>query len=291
MSNEKQYVIDRIINNNVIASKDQESEIVLMGKGISFKKKVGDFVDNERIEKVFALKGREKTRYMDIIENISSEYIDLAVNILDYAQKQLGVKTTSISYITLADHMASAVERSQSGVPLTNQMLNEVRRFYPREFEIGVRAIEKTNQLYNVDLPIDEAGFIAFHIMNLSGVGIDRANDQSVKLIQKVIEVVESYFEVNLDQNSIYYERFLTHLKYFSSRVFSDKDKKEYGKKNDFVYRMMKVQFPEATRCVELVSEYMDYNYKIKVNDEEKGYLIIHINNLIEKSKIVTRPG
>ena len=291
MSNEKRYIIDRIINNNVIASKDHESEIVLMGKGISFKKRIGDCVDNNRIEKVFVLKGREKTRYMDIIENISSEYIDLAVNILDYAQKKLGVKTSSISYITLADHMASAVERTRSGIPLTNQMLNEIRRFYPREFEIGIRAIEKTNALYKIELPIDEAGFIAFHIMNLSGAGINHANDQSVKLIQKVIEVVESYFEITLNQNSVYYERFLTHLKYFSARVFSDKEKREFDKKNDFVYRMMKVQFPETTCCVELVGEYMEYNYKIKVNDEEKGYLIIHINNLLEKSKIVTKAG
>ena len=291
MLNKKQYIINRIINNNVIASKEQESEIVLMGKGLSFKKKVGDYIDSDQIEKIFVLKGREKMRYMDIIENISSEYIDLAVDILDYAQKKLKVKTTSISYITLADHMASAVERTQKGVPLTNQMLNEIRRFYPREFAIGIKALEKTNELYNITLPIDEAGFIAFHIMNLSGAGMDPASEQSMKLIQKVIEIVESYFEVHLDQDSIYYERFLTHLKYFSSRVFLDKERREDNKKNDFVYRMMKVQFPKATQCVELVGEYLDYNYEVKVNDEEKGYLIIHINNLLKKSKMVTKLG
>ncbi|TDW16450.1 BglG family transcriptional antiterminator [Breznakia blatticola] len=289
MLNEKGYVISRIINNNVVASHDKDSEIVLMGSGISFKKKVGDFVDKDKVEKEFVLKGREKTRYMDIIENINSDFIDLAVNILDYAEEQLGVKTTTIAYISLADHLANAVERAQNHILLPNQMLNEVKRFYPNEFAIGLKAIRKANELYEIELPLDEAGFIAFHILNLAGVDINKPTSDSVMLIKKVIEIVETYFEFTLDQESVYYERFLTHLKYFSSRVFAENDV-EYGDK-DFVYRMMKVQYPETTKCVELISEYLDFNYKIEVNNEEKGYLIIHINNLLDKSKIVTKPG
>lgn len=289
MLNEKGYVISRIINNNVVASHDKDSEIVLMGSGISFKKKVGDFVDKDKVEKEFVLKGREKTRYMDIIENINSDFIDLAVNILDYAEEQLGVKATTIAYISLADHLANAVERAQNHILLPNQMLNEVKRFYPNEFAIGLKAIRKANELYEIELPLDEAGFIAFHILNLAGVDINKPTSDSVMLIKKVIEIVETYFEFTLDQESVYYERFLTHLKYFSSRVFAENDA-EYGDK-DFVYRMMKVQYPETTKCVELISEYLDFNYKIDVNNEEKGYLIIHINNLLDKSKIVTKPG
>ena len=45
------------------------------------------------------------------------------------------------------------------------------------------------------------------------------------------------------------------------------------------------MQYPEITKCVELVQEYLDYNYQIEVSTEEKGYLIIHINNLLIKTR------
>ena len=44
--------IYKIINNNIISAKDEnDSEIILMGKGLGFNKKKGDIVDEENIEK------------------------------------------------------------------------------------------------------------------------------------------------------------------------------------------------------------------------------------------------
>lgn len=48
------WIIERIINNNVIsASNKQGLEVILTGKGIGFQKKVGDTVDDKKIERVF----------------------------------------------------------------------------------------------------------------------------------------------------------------------------------------------------------------------------------------------
>ncbi|PEN06946.1 transcription antiterminator BglG, partial [Bacillus wiedmannii] len=51
--------IHKILNNNVVCTmKDNETEVVLMGRGLGFQKKVGDAIDESKIEKTFVLETR-----------------------------------------------------------------------------------------------------------------------------------------------------------------------------------------------------------------------------------------
>lgn len=130
MSEKSRYFISRIINNNVISSMDSENnEVVLMGKGISFNKHIGELVDVTRIEKVFVLKDKEKLHYMDVIENMEPQYLEDAVHILDEAAVIINIHITPISYITLADHISSAVDRCRNGIFIPNAMLTELKNF------------------------------------------------------------------------------------------------------------------------------------------------------------------
>ena len=47
--------IEKILNNNVVVIIDEGVEKVVMGRGLAFKKSVGDPVDEAVINKVFAL--------------------------------------------------------------------------------------------------------------------------------------------------------------------------------------------------------------------------------------------
>lgn len=50
-------IIEKIFNNNAIIAKDSgKDELVVMGRGIGFKKSPGDPVDVSLIEKTFVLK-------------------------------------------------------------------------------------------------------------------------------------------------------------------------------------------------------------------------------------------
>ncbi|MBL4934984.1 PRD domain-containing protein [Clostridium sp. YIM B02515] len=215
------FKITRIINNNVLTSKDHQNEVVLMGKGIAWNKKVGDVVEEKNIEKIFTLKENEKSRYLDFIEQIDSSFFEMAIEILDESQKETGIEPNPIAYLMLADHISSAVERSKMGINLVNENLNEIKRFHSKEFNVGKAALDKIEAKYDVRLKLDEAGFIAHHLINVLGSTDEETNRN--QFIQKIIELVENYFEITLDKESIPYERFLTHLRYFSSRIFSKK--------------------------------------------------------------------
>ena len=69
--------IYKILNNNVIVSKNEhDKEIIAMGKGIAFKKKVGEHIEDELIDKVYTL---------------SDEVSSKLVNFCLVSAKQLGV--------------------------------------------------------------------------------------------------------------------------------------------------------------------------------------------------------
>ena len=52
-------VIEKVINNNVVSSWDDEgNELIIMGRGIGFQKKPGGFIRDGEIEKVFRLESR-----------------------------------------------------------------------------------------------------------------------------------------------------------------------------------------------------------------------------------------
>lgn len=49
-------IIKQIFNNNIVSTVDDKNqELLILGRGIGFKFKVGDEIDEERIEKVFRL--------------------------------------------------------------------------------------------------------------------------------------------------------------------------------------------------------------------------------------------
>lgn len=58
--------IIKIFNNNSIAAlSDELGDIILTGSGIGFQKKIGDLVDESRIEKRISLKKKLKSVYVE----------------------------------------------------------------------------------------------------------------------------------------------------------------------------------------------------------------------------------
>ena len=50
--------INKIINNNIVSSADQNGrELIVMGRGIGFGKKPGQKIDEESVEKIFRITG------------------------------------------------------------------------------------------------------------------------------------------------------------------------------------------------------------------------------------------
>ena len=69
----------------------------------------------------------------------------------------------------------------------------------------------------------DEAAFIAMHIVSAElGSGSNVDVNKITKLINAVLQIVRIHFKIEFNEKSISYERFLTHLKFFATRVFDN---------------------------------------------------------------------
>lgn len=258
-------------------------EIVVMGKGIGFKRCSGEILDESKIEKIFRLEDQASTeRLKTLVQEIPLEFMIISDKIINHAQQKLGKKLNEVIYITLTDHLYFAVERNRKGFDIKNGLLWEIKRLYKGEFQVGKEALEIIKNSIGIELPEDEAGYIALHIVN------GELNDEMpnivnmTKLIQEVLNIVKYYFKINFDEESLTYYRFVTHLKFFAQRVFHEANLEH---DEDYLFETVMNQEPKAYECTELIRDYMVDKYQHDLSKSEMLFLTIHIARLQKASK------
>ncbi|MDF2904096.1 MAG: transcription antiterminator LicT [Bacillus sp. (in: firmicutes)] len=274
--------IARVYNNNVISVfNEKNEELVVMGRGLAFQKKPGDFVDEEKIEKIFTLKNNDiSERFKTLLYEVPIEYMEVTEEIIKLAKSRLGKKLNDTIYISLTDHIHFAVDRNQKGYDIKNALLWEIKRFYKEEFYIGMEALKLINEKLGVLLPEDEASFIAMHIVN-SGLNEEMPNVAKItRVMQDILNIVKYHYKINFDEESLNYFRFVTHLKFFAQRLYS----KNYIEDDDpFLYESFKQKHKEAIECTEKINDYIQNQFEYSLSNNEKLYLAIHIQRVVNR--------
>ena len=273
--------ISRVIGNNFVCVTDADGrEVILRGLGIGFKKKPGDLVPPNRIEKIYDLRDPEKsTRLMELLADVPPEFLDVSTEIIEAAQQAIGRRLSENIYITLTDHICFAVERLRTGVDYPNQLLWEITNFYPGEFAVGCRALDIIEQRLGYRLSQDEAGFIALHIVNAEIDGKMSDMVRITELIRRITATVQDYYGVKLDEHSLDYGRFITHLKFLGQRITQNK----YTHEDDTVFQSMIVRrFGHDYRCAERIRDDLRQAFGIGLPPEEMTFLTIHLHRLAQ---------
>ena len=106
-------IIKRLLNNNVVITEDKNGEeIIVMGKGIGYQKSRGDAIDSNKVNKIFRIANEDiSNKLQELLHNIPIEHMRLSGEIIDYAEQKLGKKLNEGIYISLSDHMYTAIQR------------------------------------------------------------------------------------------------------------------------------------------------------------------------------------
>lgn len=279
-------IINRILNNNVvITSDDNGEETIVMGKGIGYQKSKGDIIDKEKINKVFKISNREVSdKFQELFNKIPIEHMKLSGEIIEFAESKLNKKLNEGIYISLSDHTYTAIKRIKNNITVKNALLWEIKRFYKKEFEIGLKALELIEEKTNIKLPLDEAGFIALHIVNAQ-LDIEQPKIQEItKLIEEILTIVRINFRIEFNEDSVFYYRFITHLRYFAQRLFSNKT---YNSDTDEeLVNIIKIKYAKEFECVNKIKTFISKKYNYELSNDEYVYLTIHIAKVIEDSKL-----
>ncbi len=278
-------LIDKIYNNNVVQSKDEQGhEIVVMGRGIAFGRKPGDKVEADKVEKTFTQIDRQMTsKLVSLLTEIPIDYFQLVEQIIKDAKIRLGKKLNDNLIITLTDHIFFATKRIREGIIVRNGLLWETKRIYPEEFAIGKQALQQVEARYQVSLPEDEAAFIALHLINAQlGEELPTVVEMT-KIMKNILEIVRMHFMISLDEDSLNYYRFITHLKFFTQRLVTEKLYSD--DQDDELFLLVKKKYPETYRCTEKIRRYIQTEYNYNLTNEELLYFTVHLERLIHNSK------
>lgn len=276
--------IRKVLNNNLVLAKDsQGNEVIVKGNGIGFNKKRFDVIDPEIIEKIFIPESKDNSKELQsFLTSIPEEYLDFVQEFVDEVKNKYDIKLNNSIYICLSDHLVDSVKRFQQGIHIKNLLLLDIKNLYKLQYQIGIEMLDKLNSKFNVNLPIDEAGFIALHFVNAQCAEGKNDGFRITYIVNEITEILKKYYnDIVFDEESLYYQRFVTHLKYFAQRFLN----KELNYNEDSkLFEIIKKQYEEAYGCVKLIYIMMDEKYKYKLTEEEMLYLTIHIQAITEKS-------
>ena len=255
-------IIEKVINNNIISAYEKSgAEVIVMGRGIGFKKKQGEVVPADQISKIFRIKSRTLTeQFKELLANMPLERVRISDEIISHAKDHLKLKLNQSIYVTLTDHINFAIERVSQGIEPQNALLWEIKRFYPQEFQLGIYALELIQDRLGILLPEDEAGFIALHFVNAE-YGTD---------IRDAVRIL-------LDESSLHYERFVTHIKFLIQRIYR---KELLSSEDRELSLLMQRKYPREYQCSVKVAEYIMQATGSRLSEEEIMYLSVHIRRV-----------
>ncbi|MGL9729402.1 BglG family transcription antiterminator LicT [Enterococcus sp. DIV0756] len=275
--------IQKILNNNVVITTDQKNnEIIVMGRGLAFQKKVGDEIDEVAVDKTYRLTNSDLLhKFQELLEDMPITYVEIANDIIDEAKVTLKNPLNDSLYISITDHLYAAIQRVKEGVRVRNLLLWDVKRFFPDEFSVGLDAVRRIKDKFGIDLGEDEAGNIALHLVNAQTESDNEDAYMVAELMQEIIQITSYYFKVQLDEESVYFYRFTTHLRFFASRIMNRRQLSD--ETDDELLLIIQKKYQNAYQCVERIADFIRKQYHYEMSNDEKLYLTIHIARLVQK--------
>lgn len=272
--------IEKVYNNNVVQAKcDKDGEVIVMGRGLGFQKKAGDSIDESLIEKKFTLANDDVADEMSrVYADLSPEEIQLVMAIIEHGQEVLRTEFESSLYVTLADHLHYTLQRNAQNLPIQNPLSWEIRKFYPKEYQVGRDALKLIFEHLQVILPDDEISSIALHFINAQKESdLNQEGYRVSKIVTDILGIVRLFYGNIADEESISYNRFVTHIQYFAQRVVNGVVQ---GKNDSFLYEQVKANYPEAFACSEKIKNYVEQSHDFAMSRDEQVYITIHIQRL-----------
>lgn len=263
---------------------EQSQEQVVTGRGIAFKKKVGDNVEEDKVTQIFHLANEtSNSNIQEMLKDVSIDIIEIANHIAEYAKEQLTIEINNSVVFALIDHINNALSRQKQNLQVPNIMEWDIKRFYPKEYEIGKKGLEYVNKRLDVTLPPEEASFIALHLANSQlSEHVENMYDLT-ELMSQITNIVKYYYKSEIDENSVYFDRFRTHLKFFCYRILNHETYESTG--DNELYDMVKMKYANEYRCTQRIQEFVNKQYHHEMSKEEQLYLMIHIAKLVQPSK------
>ena len=276
--------IKQILNNNALLVRKGKNELIVLANGIGFKRKIGERVSEEEVDKIFVLDTHDMVEHFSyLLGTIPSERILMINEIVEYAKNHYQMAINDYIYLTLIDHIEFALKRNKKGISLKSPLAWQIKKFYAQEFQIGINALEIIQSRTGITLDEDEAVSIALHFVNNQTTHQNMDTTIAMtEMVQDILNIVKYQFKIELDEHTLNYARFLTHLQYFAQRVL---DHEIQENQDNELYAQIKILYKEAFDCVQKIKLYIYNKHHLLISKDEEVYLTLHVMRVTQRQK------
>lgn len=263
----------RKINNNAAVAQDKRGrEMVVLGRGVGFHPMPYELTDLSVVYRTFY---DVDPQYYEMLSSLPEEALMAAADIAEQAEIALQAELNPNLPFTLADHIAFAQEREKQGIRLATPLHYDVQHLYPREYELGLQAMETVRLRTGTALPRAEAVNIALHIVNAELEGSDLSSTlAAVEVLDEVTVLVERELGIALDRESYNYARFAMYIQFLVRRLSSGKVMEQGSGK---MLSELSAEYPATYRCAQAVAKEIEQRHGWHCSSDEVLYLMLHI--------------
>lgn len=266
----------RKINNNAAVAQDKRGrEMVVLGRGVGFHTMPYELDDLSVIYRTFY---DVDPKYYEVLASLPEGALLASADIAEQAEILLDTELNPNLPFTLADHIAFAQQREQQGIKLAVPLSYDVRQLYPREYELGLQALETVRLRTGSSLPRAEAVSIALHIVNAELEGSDlHSTLTAVRVLDEVTAVVEQQLGVSLDRESYNYARFAMHIQFLVRRLSCGQVMQQGSGE---LLAELAAEHPTIYHCAQCAADVIHTNHGWACSREELLYLMLHIHRV-----------
>lgn len=226
----------RKINNNAAVAQDNRGrEMVVLGRGVGFHPMPYELTDLSVVYRTFY---DVDPQYYEILSNLPEDALLAAADITEQSEITLHTELNPNLPFTLADHIAFAQQREKQGIRMAAPLHYDVQHLYPREYELGLRALETVRLRTSSSLPRAEA-----------------------------VSIV-------LNRESYNYARFAMHIQFLVRRLSAGVAMEQgSGKMLD----ELSLEYPAVYHCACAVAQGIEQRHGWHCSRDEVLYLMLHI--------------
>ena len=100
------------------------------------------------------------------------------------------------------------------------------------------------------------------------------------KMINGSVEIAEYFFGKKFDKSTVFYDRFLVHLKYLARRLFKGEELPEALSNDEYFTELIKNSCKKQYKCAQCIQEYLLKTFGKTISEDELVTLTIHMKKV-----------
>ncbi len=202
-------------------------------------------------------------------------------NIIQQAEEKLGYFFTDQAFINLITHIAITIERVKNNreIKMDKKHLTTLMEQY--EFQVAKWVISRLREIFNLDFPQDEVGYISLHMLgakiqeNIHDNNYDdllnTQNEEYIEIAKEIIGLAGEILGVDLSKDKLLLTALVLHLRPTIIRLKHDL------KLRNPILKRIKNEYTSIFGAAWACSSIFEKKLGLSINEDEVGYIAMHL--------------